>query len=77
MDVSDGFSVNEGGAVVEDGNEFRFHKPHGDLSVSKIQDVQSSQGTVGEGFGIDALQRGIDVDRMVFEGGGGDGVANC
>ena len=63
--------------MVEDGNEFRFHKPHGELSVSKIQGVQSSQGTVGEGFGIDALQRGINVDRMVFEGGGGDGVANC
>ena len=77
MDVSDGFSGNEGGAVVEDGNEFRFHKPHGELNVSKIQGVQSSQGTVGEGFGIDALQRGIDVDRMVFEGGGGDGVVNC
>ena len=56
MDVSDGFSVNEGGAVLEDGNETRFHMPHGDLSVSKIQVVQSSQGTKGEGFGNDAFQ---------------------
>ena len=30
MDVSDGFSVNEGGAVVEDGNEFSDVGSNGD-----------------------------------------------
>ena len=56
MDVIDKFFVNEGRAVLEDGNATRFHKPHGDFSVSTIQVFQSSQGTEGEGYRNDESQ---------------------
>ena len=77
MDVSDGFPINEDGAAVEGGSEFRFHKPLGKMSVSKTQGGQSSQDAVREEVGADGMQRGFDVDCMVLEGGGGDGAANC
>ena len=77
MDVSDGFSISEDGAVVEGGSEFRFHKPLGKMSVSKTQGGQSSQDVVREEVGADGMQRGFAVDCMVLDRGGGEGAANC
>ena len=77
MEVSDGFSISEDGAMVEGGNESRFQKPLGKLSVSKLQGGQSSQDAVREDVGADGMQRGFVVDCMVLDRGGGDDAANC
>ena len=77
MDGSDGFPISEDGAMVEEGSEFRFHKPLEKMIVSKTQGGQSSQDAVREEVGADGMQRGFDVDCMVLDRGGGDGAANC